>query len=70
MTLIFIKLWSGGRRTVVRIAGAPTVSEGARMRDDVQCFRSRAEAAAAANRVISCISTLSLCNANFAPGLA
>ena len=70
MTLIFIKLWSGGRRTVVRVDGAPTVSKGALMRDDVQCFASRAEVAAAANRVISWVSTLSLCNANFAPRLA
>jgi hypothetical protein len=40
------------------------------MRDDVQCFGSRGTVAEPANRPDSCVSTLSLCNANFGPRLA
>jgi hypothetical protein len=40
------------------------------MRDDVQCFRFHSGMAKATNRPKPCASTVSLCNANFAPRLA
>ena len=70
MTLIFIKPPSDVRHELAGLAAPRASRKEAATRDDVQCFGSHSAVAGAANRPKGCASTLSLCNANFAPRLA
>jgi hypothetical protein len=70
MTFIFINPSSWGAGKVVGLAAYRVSRKEAATRDDVQCFGSRSGGAEDTDRGNPCVSTLSLCNANFAPRLA
>lgn len=69
MTTIFIKLLCARAGSAVAPPSRPRPGR-PNMRNELQRSGSRTEVIERANLPNRCVSTLSLCNANFSPGLA